>query len=184
MCTCSPWHIKLDLGLLGTRKMSWPSFWHARKHSTYMHCSDIVALFLVFSIFETQSNEVTLQRGGQGSLESEALCREFARTLHVPRACSGEPQAGKPNISGRWLGFSLPSPWLHCLFCVPLLKCGSFWKQMDWYTEYLWREVPENSATKPGKSTNWEEARSRFQWNISLMLERASLSCWNVLNSL
>lgn len=46
--TFSPWHMKLDLGLLGTRRMYWPGFQHAQKHSTYMHYSNMVALSFLF----------------------------------------------------------------------------------------------------------------------------------------
>lgn len=89
------------------------------EHSARTHCSDMWAYSLFSNIFERQSNEKTLRNGGQGIGFPN-------QTLPVPFSPGRGPPVRVQSISGRWLGFSLASPWLHSVFYFPLLKGGSF----------------------------------------------------------
>lgn len=60
--------------------------------------------------------------GRGGALRIRGPRSRFRRD--APCACCGRPRFGGQETPGRWLGFSLSSPRLHCLSCFPLLQRG------------------------------------------------------------
>lgn len=152
--------------------MYWPSFWHSTQHSTFIRCSDIVALF--FFCFLTYVEGTAMR--WHFKVETRAVCHQrpcvtvlLEYSMVHMLALENLRLGSKISQADGWVShFHLP---------------GSTVRSMDWYTQYFWGEILENSAANPGRITNREEAKHIFQGNVSLILKQASLFCWELFNS-